>query len=338
MSEKEVCLIWGTPASLKPKPGGEDGDYVDSSRADGEYFITRTATAKLINCDERTKARLTTWLIDQRRLGKKIPEIGSNTLEEVKKRQSLSIPERADRLLKCIEREASSYPGEKFEFSTTGINPTFMEMLAWSESKINRQEVSKAREEIKFFIDYLSERDWITPGRRDNSSMRASYKLTVKGYAHLDELGHKVTISSKAFVAMWFDESMEDVWERGIKLAIEESGYEPVRIDQKEHSNKIDDEIIAEIRRSCFIVADFTHGDDGARGGVYYEAGFAHGLNIPVIFTCREDVFEKIHFDTRQYNHIVWETPEKLRQRLTARIAAEIGDGPNLSSNGLEDN
>ena len=338
MDENKVCRIWGTLASPMPNPKGRDGYYVDSSRAGGEYFITGTATSVLINSDERTKACLTTWLIDQRRLGVKIPEVGSHTIEKVKKQQSLSVLERADRLLKYMEREASSYPGEKFEFSTTNINPTFMQMLAWSESKINRQEVSKAREEIKFFIDYLSERDWITPGRKNNSSMRASYKLTVKGYAHLDELGHKVTISSKAFVAMWFDESMEDVWEKGIKLAIEESGYEPVRIDQKEHSNKIDDEIIAEIRRSRFIVADFTHGDDGARGGVYYEAGFAHGLNIPVIFTCREDVFEKIHFDTRQYNHIVWETPEKLLQRLTARIAAEIGDGPNLSSNGLEDN
>ena len=170
-----------------------------------------------------------------------------------------------------------------------------MEMLAWSESKINGQEVGKARQEINFFIGYLSERGWIMPGSRVNNSVLASYKLTVKGYAHLDEFGHKVIISSKAFVAMWFHESMKDVWEKGIKPAIEESGYEPVRIDQKEHSNKIDDEIIAEIRRSRFIVADFTHGNDGARGGVYYEAGFAHGLNIPVIFTCREDVFEKIH-------------------------------------------
>ena len=65
---------------------------------------------------------------------------------------------------------------------------------------------------------------------------------------------------------------------------------------------------------------------------------FTHGLSIPVIFTCRENVFEKIHFDTRQYNHIVWETPEKLRQKLTARIAAVIGDGPNISFNGLGEN
>lgn len=97
---------------------------------------------------------------------------------------------------------------------------------------------------------------------------------------------------------------------------------------EKEHLNKIDDEIIAEIRRSKFLIADFTEGDTGARGGVYYEAGFAHGLNIPVIFTCRSDTFSKVHFDTRQYPHIIWDTPEQLSKRLVRRICAVIGTGP----------
>ena len=81
-------------------------------------------------------------------------------------------------------------------------------------------------------------------------------------------------------------------------------------------------------KRSRFVVADFTQGEDGARGSVYYEAGFAHGLGIEVIFACREDALQNVHFDTRQYNHIVWETPEELRERLAARISAVIGDGP----------
>ncbi|HZU50969.1 MAG TPA: hypothetical protein VE968_03750 [Sphingomicrobium sp.] len=114
---------------------------------------------------------------------------------------------------------------------------------------------------------------------------------------------------------------------KGIEPAIREAGYEPLRIDRKEHLNKIDDEIIAEIRRSRFLVADFTHGDTGARGGVYYEAGFAHGLNIPVIFTCRADAIDKVHFDTRQYNHITWATPDELKERLAKRITATLGDG-----------
>ena len=59
---------------------------------------------------------------------------------------------------------------------------------------------------------------------------------------------------------MWFDESMDQAFEVGIEPAIEEAGYKPLRIDRKEHVNKIDDEIIAELRRSRFVVADFTQG------------------------------------------------------------------------------
>ena len=61
---------------------------------------------------------------------------------------------------------------------------------------------------------------------------------------------------------------------------------------------------------------------------MYYEAGFAHGHNIPVIFTCFADAIDHVHFDTRQYNHIVWTDADDLRIRLAQRISATIGDGP----------
>ncbi len=52
------------------------------------------------------------------------------------------------------------------------------------------------------------------------------------------------------------------------------------------------------------------------------------GLGIPVIFTCRKDRLGDVHFDTRQYNHIVWETPDEPRDQVANRIAAVLGDGP----------
>jgi len=127
---------------------------------------------------------------------------------------------------------------------------------------------------------------------------------------------------------------MDKAWEEGFEPGIKKTGYEPVRIDQKQHVNKIDDEIIAEIRRARFVVADFTQDETGARGGVYYEAGFAHGLGISVIFTCREDWLKKIHFDIRQYNCIRWKDNdlEKLQKDLANRITAILGDGPGRSA------
>ena len=60
--------------------------------------------------------------------------------------------------------------------------------------------------------------------------------------------------------------------------------------------------------------------------GVYFEAGYAQGLGIPVIFSCRKDEIDdkKVHFDTRQYNYIAWESIDNLKQRLIERIRAAI--------------
>jgi hypothetical protein len=164
------------------------------------------------------------------------------------------------------------------------------------------------------------------------------YKLTSKACERLETLFGINGESTQAFVAMWFNDAVRDAYEKGIKEAIEESGYKALRIDQKEHTDKVCDQIIAEIRRSRFIIADFTSGfvEDKdkqktliARGGVYYEAGFAQGLGVPVIWTCRKDCMKDIHFDTRQFNHIAWETPTDLKDKLTIRIGAVIGWGPN---------
>jgi nucleoside 2-deoxyribosyltransferase len=69
------------------------------------------------------------------------------------------------------------------------------------------------------------------------------------------------------------------------------------------------------------MVADVTN----QKSGVYYEAGFAHGLGIPVIWSVRHDDLKNVHFDTRQYNHIVWEDETDLRDKLKNFILATIG-------------
>jgi nucleoside 2-deoxyribosyltransferase len=74
----------------------------------------------------------------------------------------------------------------------------------------------------------------------------------------------------------------------------------------------IDARIVAKLKQCRFVVADVT----GARTGVYFEAGFALGFGRPVIWTCRRDDAKDMHFDTRQYNHILWRTPEELSEEL----------------------
>lgn len=282
-----------------------------------------------LDLDDREKARLTTWMVEQRMLGIERPELRVfyqpkddklvNNIELIIQRPSMAVHARADELLKYI-RKKSPYIGYNFELSPIETNPNTqkMEMLAYTESVVEA--------EVAFLRDYLleSERIKYVDGLEGHT-----VTITLEGYARLAEMEQVVTESSRAFVAMWLDDSVLSAYTQGIKPAIEKAGYEAIRIDKRPHLNKIDDQIIAEIKRSRFVIADFTHGDDGARGSVYYEAGFAHGLRIPVIFTCRKDIIERIHFDTRQYPHIVWEDHAELRKSLTDRIWAVIGEGPN---------
>ena len=316
----EKCFIWQTPASNFPSGNGYM-TLVDSPRAGGEYSIRRDIEMDLKGrYDDRMKAHLTSWIIEQRLLGVKCPKITGAEIREATERQPLSVLERADRLLRYFQRR-TQYPGKSFAYAygrhMEKDSEHLLQIMAWSEST--------EKEETDFFVNYLCERGWI---EQTIQGSFPTFRLTVGGYIHLAELERMATDSSQAFVGMWFNDSMAPAWEDGIKSAIENTGYTPKRIDKEEHVNRIDDQIIAEIRRSRFVVADFTHGDGGARGGVYYEAGFAHGLNIPVIFTCRKDALKEIHFDTRQYNHISWENPEELREKLEVRIAAVIGYGP----------
>jgi nucleoside 2-deoxyribosyltransferase len=160
-------------------------------------------------------------------------------------------------------------------------------------------------------------------------------RLTAKGWSRVEQLSQTGPNVAQAFVAMYFSAQTQNAYDHGIYRAIKDLGYEPMRIDRKEHSNKICEEIIGEIRRSRFVVADFTCEPKIVRGGVYYEAGFALGLGLKVIWTCKETSKDDLHFDTRQYNHIMWNDPDELYERLKVSIGAELGDGPNRSATSI---
>jgi len=128
--------------------------------------------------------------------------------------------------------------------------------------------------------------------------------------------------SKHAFVAMWFDSQNDNAWGK-ISKAIRDCGYNPMRIDKKEHNNQIVPEILFEIRQSDFIVADLT----GNRNGVYYEAGYAQALGKEVIVTWKktDEEEDQPHFDVAQKNMIRWDSEDELYEALVKRIKATVG-------------
>lgn len=332
MSEQEStipeqsCPIWQTEAELSQET---DGWWkVHSIRAGGHYAIHSSAISKMDNWLSGDKTRLTCWLVEQRLLGVWVPRIDDETLQLALQRRLWSVEERTDYLLRYLKTE-SRILGRTFLFrqmiNAGGQRILTHQMYAWSASNLIQELVT--------LVQFCQQNQWLHLTERDVLSRTTGddheyeFMLTAKGYARIAEIEGANSGSTEAFIAMWFDPSMNNA-KTAIEEGITEAGYKAVRIDDQEHNDKIDDAIIAAIRRSRFVVADFTQGESGARGGVYYEAGFAHGLNIPVIFTCHKEKLKTVHFDTRQYNHIAWDDAEDLRKRLSQRISATIGDGP----------
>lgn len=138
------------------------------------------------------------------------------------------------------------------------------------------------------------------------------YSVTPSGW---EAASPKGGVPGTCFVAMSFDPHL-DAASKAIERAVESAGLKPLRVDRVEHNRNINDFIMAEIRRAEVLIADFTM----HKAGVYFEAGFALGLNREVVYSCRKDDFGNAHFDTKPYNHIIWTDEVDLEQRLRARL------------------
>ncbi len=336
-----TCEIWPqTPAAKWPLQNQPNHIKVYSPRAGGEYIISLKDGRFLQNeCDDHCKARLTTLLVNLRYEDITCPEITSNEIEEARNVAPTSKPERANRILRYLAGKLESEePGAQVSVDDhfghrhwTGQDEpgkTYLELLAHSESSAHNNKG------LMYLLGGLEKEGlivaqppftWLANQKRPPLQIT----VTIPGFKRAEVLATADTSSDTVFVAMWFDSSLDGARD-SIKRAIRAAGLEPCRIDEKHFSGRIDDEILSDIRQSRFVVADLTHGHCGevdqghcgARGSVYYEAGYAHALDLQVIFTCkkRKGDDEDIHFDIRQYNTILWKDEEDLQKRLAARI------------------
>jgi len=146
------------------------------------------------------------------------------------------------------------------------------------------------------------------------------YGPTVDGWKQLEPSFLPGGDPGRCFVAMWFDDGLDSAYITGFARAIEGCGFKPYRVKEDPTNKGITDLVLSEIRRSQFVVADFT----GQRPSVYYEAGFAHGIGREVIACCQTDHLSNLAFDTRHLGHVVWNEPADLREKLSNSIRANI--------------
>jgi hypothetical protein len=225
-----------------------------------------------------------------------------------------SPPEMIDRLLQVLG-ERSTKLGKPADFNVMSDYP-LIAANGWNEAK--------------YLMGALFQKRFVSNDTTVPSG--PSIVVTMDGWSRIEDLKTSGRSLTQCFVAMAFRKDTDAIWGTAIEPSIKESGYKPFRIDREHHVNRIDDEIIAQIRRSRFMVADFTL----QRGGVYFEAGMMHGLGRKVIWMCHENELtpEKgLHFDIRQFNFLTYtDSDEDIKKRLYERILAVEGEGPLLTS------
>ncbi len=305
MSDRNRCPICETTAREVDSDDGENQILWECARC-GKYWLFGSGRSPVQNSDPEGRAKISGFVYDQNRNGLE-PKLTRDLLEQVMSRPLPSIGERAERLLTEVVR-CQKKLGDHVDIF----------MPEWIAATHSLDEY-----ELEFLVRMLSERRFIKL-----LSEAGECEILPDGHIEADKLNRKMTQSDRSFFAMWFDPCLIPAYEQGFELGIMRAGYNPVVMNRVEHVNRIDDEIIARVKTSLFVVADFT----GHRGGVYFEAGFALGLGLPVIWTCRKDDMENLHFDIRQYNTIDWDDYGDLASRLQYRIEATVGKGPKVSS------
>jgi hypothetical protein len=145
------------------------------------------------------------------------------------------------------------------------------------------------------------------------------------GWKKYEDLKRVKVDSRLAFMAMKFREPEVDrAVETCFKPAVARTGFELRKLTDQQPAGSIDNQIRAAILSGRFVVADLTHGSHGA----YWEAGYAEGLGLPVIYTCQKSRWDaqKTHFDTNHMVTIIWDEADlsKAGNELAATIRATL--------------
>ncbi|HNV87692.1 MAG TPA: hypothetical protein PKL53_01885 [Methylotenera sp.] len=310
MSDIE-CPICKSNAINKSSNGFEN-KTVSCPRC-GDFSMSSTAAAvwDAKNANLRQIANACGWIREHQGIS-----ISSNDIDSLLSVATPSVAERAAKVLIYINKLSTDL---SYKFSLNINNAIEWLGISYSDNALELDYLFRTF--LADAVGYISLSGGI-------GGTLSQVQITPRGYEFLESLKHHRADSRIGFCAMWFNESILPIWTNAIEPAIKDAGYDPKKINEHQHNNRIDDEIIAMIRRSKFVVADFT----GQRGGVYFEAGFALGLGLQVIWTCKNTELKDVHFDNRQYNFVVWEEDklDDFKDALQNRIEATIGRG-NLS-------
>jgi len=296
-------------------------------RTCGKFTLTGTAEALLRNFPPARRVILSAVLRDASLNGQPPLEVDSYSLDALSdpSRVPKTVGERLERIGRLLEQRQDRIG------AAVNLMPE------------DEYPVAFARDGDEFWamLRILRDRGDITlsSGRLNNAPLAVT--LTPKGINWLDRIRvTRRTEGNLVFVAMPYDDPYKDAFEPGVRAACGALGYNAEPLYRDESNAMWMDRILSRIRESRFVVADISE----HRGGVYLEAGYALGQNLPVIFTCKDERFgmaERVHApdapcvatterpvahsDAKNWTVVRWTTTDDLKGKVESRILRTVG-------------
>ena len=149
--------------------------------------------------------------------------------------------------------------------------------------------------------------------------------LTLRGWELWEKERRGEFSGHYGFIALKFGDHELDVFLRDvIKPATQTLGFILEDMRDAAKAGIIDNVMREKIRDAAFVLVDLTHANLGA----YWEAGFAEGLGKPVLYICKEAVFQEsgTHFDTNHCTTVVWDInkPDAFVEELKATLRRSL--------------
>ena len=309
MSDSMNCPVCNS--NLRSLPSERSGDRTDyNCPLCGTFGLSGTALAVLpglLRGDPDRIAAFSHALRKMQMAGDR-PFLGSDVCKRIIETTTLPTPaEQADNLIRWLGDNMPG-PGER---------------VVLTPGEHNAVIGAKSDEGFLFLVSGLTDEGLL----RTDATMgpRARVTLTFSGWERYEELRKGAASGRKAFMAMQYgDQALDRVVNEYFRPAVAATGFGLQRLDDVPKAGLIDDRMRVEIQSARFVIADLTRENRGA----YWEAGYAEGLDKPVIYTCEEGHFEEAqtHFDTNHHLTVIWnaDNPADAAERLKATIRANI--------------
>ena len=150
----------------------------------------------------------------------------------------------------------------------------------------------------------------ISPDRgvaSDRDEERPGARLRAAGYSS-DSKPH-------VFVAMPFDESMDDVYHYGISNAVRAAGFVCERADEKAFTGEVLAQVKRRIKSSTLVVADLST----TNSNVYLEVGYAWGCGVPTVLVVND--LDALEFDVKGQRCLEYKKIQDLERGLRDELS-----------------